>query len=129
MTGAEYVADICKRLDQAERVPFRRVSPEGWRPKVAECHQNVDAWVKANPGTAAVRGWVTYASFGDLGVGLTAHSVVQDTDGRLFDITPLLDESLRRGMRFVRHVGDEAMFFAAKKISVSLNCPCSEGAG
>ncbi len=89
MNRADYEADICGRLDQAERVPFKPVFIGDWRPQVAQCHENVDAWVKGNLGAVAVRGWVTYASFGELGIGLTAHSVVQDSDGRLFDITPL----------------------------------------
>lgn len=128
MTGAEYVADICGRLGQAERVPFCQVRIGDWKPEASKCHENVDAWVKTNPGTVAVRGWVTYASFGSLGTGLTAHSVVQGPDGSLFDITPLRDESCRQGMRFVRHIGAEATFFAAKQISIFINCPCTEGA-
>lgn len=103
-------------------MPFRQVSLGDWRPKVGDCHANVNIWVKANPGTTAVRGWVTYASFG-IAIGLTAHSVVRDTDPRLIDITPLENEHNRSSMRFVPHLGDEDVFFAVLKMDICINCP------
>lgn len=70
---------------------------------------------------------MTYADFG-VNVGLTAHSVVQGPDGRLFDITPLETESHRQGMRFIRHIGDDQAFFEAKERSLCITCPCHRGA-
>jgi hypothetical protein len=84
---------------------------------------NVDAWVQANPGSVALRGWVTYANF-LVAIGLTAHSVVQDADGQRFDITPLEDENLRQGMAFIRHIGGGDAFFEAKAKGLWINCPC-----
>ena len=126
MTRAEYESAVCARVDEAIRVPFRRVSLPDWSPKVAECHQNTDAWVRANPGVAAVRGWVTYASFGGDSVGLTAHSIVRDQSGVLVDITPLADESARAGMRFVEHEGDPALFDEMKAVDINIYCNCLE---
>jgi hypothetical protein len=82
----------------------------------------VDRWVEANPGTTAVRGWVTYADYG-IARGLAAHSVVQGTDGQLFDITPLESEYIRSTMQFIRHVGDEQTFFEMEKLK-EIRCPC-----
>jgi hypothetical protein len=52
---------------------------------------------------------------------LTAHSVVRDTDGQLFDITPFRDESLRLG--FIEHEGDNAAFDRVKTASVQILGP------
>jgi len=125
MDRARYEADICNRLRQSDRIPFLTVSIGDWEPKVGECHQNVDTWVKARPDCMAVRGWVTYACFGDNSTGLTAHSVVQFADGELLDITPLEREGLRGGMRFVRHLGDEESFTVEKHRNLFISCPCS----
>jgi hypothetical protein len=122
MTRAEYELAVCARLDQAVRVPFRQVSFADWSPKVAECHQNADTWVAANPEFEAVRGWVIYASFGGDSVGLTAHSIVRDQSGALFDITPLGDEGARDGMRFVEHEGDPAIFEKMKATGINIDC-------
>ncbi len=118
----DYITSICKRLGEAEHVPFKPVSSDGWNPEVAHCHRNVDKWVEANPGHTAVRGWVTYASFGN-SLGLTAHSVVRDANGRLFDITPLENEYYRVNMNFISHVGDEQTFFAIKNLGICIACP------
>jgi hypothetical protein len=122
MTREEYEAAICARRHQAIYVPFRPVSIDAWTPGVAECHRNADTWVKAHPDWEVVRGWVTYASFGGDSVGLTAHSVVRDRSGILFDITPLLDETLRAGMRFIEHEGDANTFFMMKTRSINIHC-------
>jgi hypothetical protein len=112
MTREEYEADICARLDPtAEPVPFRPVTLDGWKPDVACCHRNVNRWVAAYPGTAAVRGWILHQSFDELGHGLTAHSIVRDVDGTLYDITPVL-EGAQRGGAFVEHQGDDTLFLA-----------------
>ncbi len=122
---AEYEAAICKQLMGAKPVPFRKVSLDGWRPRASpHCHENVDTWVRAMRGHRAVRGWVflkecyTGSGFGE---ELTAHSVVRDEKGNLFDITPIQDEKLRQSMRFVLHVGDERLFWEFANRSIC--CP------
>jgi hypothetical protein len=115
----EYEAGVCNRLDEAQAVPFEEVFIGHWRPLVAQCHENVDRWAQSHPEYTAVRGWVTYASFGDGMFGLTAHSVVKDAGGRLFDITPLEDESLRPGMLFVPHLEDDASFHRLRQVRAS----------
>jgi len=120
MTRSEYIASICARRDQAVQVPFVEVSPDGWTPEIAGCHPNVDRWVKENPGCEAVRGWITYMVFGPAGVQLTAHSVVRDERGSLFDITPV-KEGQPRGGAFVEHQGDPALFCKMKDHDI--RCP------
>lgn len=118
---SDYEASICQRLDQAVHVPFHQVSVPDWSPKVADCHANVDKWVQAHPECTAIRGWVTYADFG-VAIGLTAHSVVRNIDGRLIDITPLGNEDCRLGMRFIPHLGEDRDFFALKELGIYINC-------
>ena len=53
----------------------------------------------------------------NFGLELTAHSLVRDENGDLFDITPLSDERPRGGgfMRFVEHIGAEEFFWELEK--------------
>ncbi len=126
LVRSDYEASIRKRIYQAQPVPFRKVSfRNGDDAQVSECHRNVDRWVEENPGTAAVRGWVTCMDF-QIAIRLTAHSVVRDTDGHLFDITPLGNERERSGMNFVAHLGDEQIFCAIKESGIFIDCPCEQ---
>jgi hypothetical protein len=126
LNRAEYDRGICSRLAKAEGVKFRKVSLGEWIPIVGDCHNNVDRWVGEVLGHRAVRGWVSYKECivnGRLGLELTAHSVVRDENGGLFDITPLCDERMRGGMRFVEHIGDESLFWAVEKTNRFICCP------
>jgi hypothetical protein len=70
---------------RATFVPFRDVRLEsGYAPQSNRCHQNVTLWIAENPTFKAVRGWLSH---GDL--LFDKHTVVRDSDGGLFDITPL----------------------------------------
>ncbi|MDW9502244.1 hypothetical protein [Sinorhizobium meliloti] len=117
----EYERDICARAEAAVRVPFKEVSFAGWAPKGAECHENVDHWVRHHPECTPVRGWLAYASYGSDEFGYAAHSVVRGPDGNLFDITPTIDPEYQRG-RFVIHVGDEQTFLEMKDLSNEIHC-------
>lgn len=123
-TRREYESRICERLAAAQPVPFRGVSIDGRHPEIGRCHENVDRWIQANRQCTALRGWVVYASYGEGMLGVTAHSVVRDADGQLFDITPVSDERVRQGMLFVPHEGDDASFDTLRAGSgLSFTCP------
>jgi hypothetical protein len=63
-----------------------------------QCHQNADVWVRANEGWSVVRGWLVFDYTHPLFFPeiprpyfrFTAHSVVQDPAGKLWDVTPML---------------------------------------
>ncbi len=114
----DYETTICARLPEGEAVPFKEVFIGEWHPKVAECHDNADAWVGSHRQCVAVRGWVTYASFEGDAVGLTAHSIIKDADGTVFDITPLRKEDGRKGMRFIAHHGDDPFFLKSSRSAI-----------
>lgn len=119
---SDYKKDVCGRISEACPVPFRRVEPiEGWEPRVACCHKNVDQWVEMHPETTAVRGWVGYARYGKGLLDLTAHSVVRGADGVLFDITPTEDPNAYRGP-FVVHHGDDQSFFEMERMKQPIQC-------
>ena len=120
----QYEWDICVRLKASQVVPFKEVSVGDWRPERSRCHDNVDIWIKSNPRHVAVRGWVVYASDGKDSVGLTAHTVVKDENGNLFDITPIEDERARPGMIFVFHLGNDVSFHALRSdAGIFFTCP------
>ena len=91
----------------AKRLPFKEVSIGSWRPEAAKCHDNAKHWVASNKGCRVVYGWLV-ESFGVFHY-LYAHSVVQDADGILFDITPYLSAN-RQILPFVPHSSDDAQF-------------------
>lgn len=123
ITRADYEISIFARLGEASYVPFKDISSVRWTPRKAECHRNVDLWVAAHPDHVVVRGWITEYEFFQ-GVRLTAHSVVQDISGKLFDITPVEPENelYRRQSRFIRHLGDDQEFAAIKAVCLYLDC-------
>jgi hypothetical protein len=127
MDPQAYVTAFCQRMHEARRVPFEDVSTGDWQPEVGHCHQNVAAWVERHPDHIEVHGWVVWHATYN-GVRMTHHSVVQTPDGLLIDITPLLDESYRAGMRFVRHVGDEQTFWEIKATMNAFDCYDGEAA-
>lgn len=122
MTRIEYEKSICDRLSQASHVIFRRVFfTDGSLPVQSACHQNAVRWVEENPGATVVRGWVTYADFG-VSIRLTAHSLIRERDGQLFDITPLGNERDRDSMRFIPNLGDEQSFVSMTESDIFIDC-------
>ncbi len=123
---AAYETGICDALVNATVPLYRKVSFAEWAPRISHCHENVDFWVEKNPGHSTVRGWVLYMSCahpsGVMGTMLTAHSVVREPDGTLYDITPLGDEGVRASLRFVPHIGREEEFWQWEKSNRCICC-------
>ena len=122
----EYERDVCARRGSATDVRYEPDASFGdWKPKVAECHANVDYWVAHREGYAPVRGWLAYMSGGDVH-GYTAHSVLRDPHGELADITPVEDRNFTR-RRFIPHLGDDATFLRMRTLNLNIlcqgNCP------
>jgi hypothetical protein len=89
----DFLADLARRLydrrQEAVVVPFRNCSSEAFQPAEQDCHRNVDLWCKGHPSHMPVRGWVIFEVYSPLGFcRFISHSVVEDEDGVLFDITP-----------------------------------------
>lgn len=92
------------RRGEAVVVPFSERSIDDWKPSEGQCHRNVDWWV-LNTKSTAIRGWLFF-DFHNTSLGLipfvrfTAHSLVQDEDGTLRDITP---SKASQRYPFIRH--------------------------
>ncbi|MFM0072596.1 hypothetical protein PQQ86_15680 [Paraburkholderia sediminicola] len=82
---------------------------DAWTPTLGACHENVRRWVESHPAHKAVRGWLD-VSFLALPPArrFTAHSVVADEHGDLFDVTLGASDP---GCTFIRHPGSDEDFF------------------
>ena len=88
----EYSGPLIERLGEAVFVQRARVRVGEWVPVAHDCHVNVGEFCSRCSGYTHIRGWL-YFDFGGYAL-LNAHSVVQDPDGKLIDITPTLAESI-----------------------------------
>jgi hypothetical protein len=123
----EYESDICARSGSAVDVRHDPGAFIGeWKPKVAECHANVDYWVDHHAEYTVVRGWLAYMGGGTDFHGYTAHSVLRDPCGELVDITPVEDPNFIR-RRFTPHPDDKATFLRMRTLDLNIlcqgNCP------
>ena len=85
----EYTQRLYLRVGQGEVAPPARVSIDDWTPVENDCHANVTTWCKSSNGFEIVRGWLYFDLAGLLPYVLfNAHSVIRDSAGELWDITP-----------------------------------------
>lgn len=88
--NAAYTSAIRQRLDEGVFVLPSRVSIGDWEPQANHCHDNVTFWCNSKPEFQAVRGWLYMDMSGQFEYEVfLAHSVVRDSDGQLWDITPM----------------------------------------
>jgi len=96
------------RRESGVLVPCERRETVGWNPSPRDCHKNSDQYAMENVGHRSVRGWLI---FDDSDIGryrFLAHSVVEGSDGKLFDLTP----SPAPRPPFLPHEGPEGEFEA-----------------
>jgi hypothetical protein len=99
--------DVLRRAVAGQTVELVEKVLRDYEPTSHLCHDNVREWVKLYPKYKQVYGFLV-ANQRDTDTSVViAHSVVEDTDGTLCDITP--SESEFR-YPFVRHVGSDAEF-------------------
>jgi hypothetical protein len=84
-----YVANLYDRRNEGGIIPGGRIEGTDWTPAFNDCHANVNALCGADPRYRPVRGWRYFDFHNFLSfVRFTAHSIVADASGRLWDITP-----------------------------------------
>ena len=59
-----------------------------WEPQPKCCYQNVDLWIEQHPNCKAIRGWLVSIEEGFPVARFIPHSVIEEPDGTLVDITP-----------------------------------------
>lgn len=113
-------AGLAARLSRAtanlrviEPLPRLADDPE---PTPSQCHQNAKAYAERHAGYRVVRGWLVSGGVFD------AHSIVELSDGRLVDPTPL---AIRPP--FLRHPGPDSEFDAILEQSWNQIIAVSEG--
>lgn len=80
---------VLGRLGDQVRLKRKTARIGDWEPKVHECHDNVKYWVERNPEHKHVFGFVLFDLRALNGcLRISAHSVVEDENGVLCDITP-----------------------------------------
>jgi hypothetical protein len=82
------------------------------------CHKNVEGWVLVHPGTRPVYGWLIQGDLWDF--RFMAHSVVENEDGNLTDITA---RPSGERYRFLRDIGNRTSFEMFKSIAVLYYTP------
>jgi hypothetical protein len=93
-----YAAGLFARLDEAVDLIRTQVSIGDWSPVNGRCHENARTWVERNPHHKHVFGWHC-ADYSETGFfRFYAHSVIEDEEGKLHDITP----NSRPARRFLR---------------------------
>jgi hypothetical protein len=107
---------VIARRTQAKVVRRIAVTLGGWTPDPKHCHGNVARWVATNPDHVAVPGWqiIDAPSLGLPYVDVIAHSVVEDGNGDLVDITPVAPLLTLLQIPFLRHWGTVAEFEGLK---------------
>ena len=110
---SKYFKRLYERRIEAVKVQFREVRFKGWQPVPNKCHDNVDHWVNCHTQSKAVRGWIFWPPDETGRCTFMAHSVVEE-NGELIDITPIDENTPRKGLFFLTHLGSEAEFALMK---------------
>lgn len=82
------------RRHEAVLIPFEERQISSGPPLEHQCYLNNDRWCRENPGHKSICGWLVF-DFNRDSEGLwpvcrlTAHSVIEDPAGNLFDLTPI----------------------------------------
>jgi hypothetical protein len=103
---AAIAESLYQRRDSGVLVPYEPRDLD-WSPRPNDCHNNTDRYVIENAGHRSVRGW-RILDYSDVGLArFLSHSVIEDAEGHLFDITPTPS---RNPPRFLVHEGPEGQF-------------------
>ena len=107
MTADEnaYFQELWTRERGAPVPTFLVATCAGEPPKPNECHRNAEIFAFENEGFVRVAGWLNETNASRL----AAHSLVENGEGELFEIT------CEHSFRFIRHVGELSVFEALRK--------------
>lgn len=86
----QYASYLFSRIDKAEHLAFIPVEINGQSPAPNDCHENARAFVLLNPIYKIVYGWICVdGGLESSSIDFIAHSVIQDINGNLYEITPI----------------------------------------
>ena len=108
-----YAKVLYEKRGEAIYVPRVTVVLPGWQPKANECHENCAEWHLRQGNCKIVHGWVCVDA-SEIGFyRFSAHSVIEDSSGSLFDITPT---SITSELLFLSGGLDTDSYFEATNI-------------
>lgn len=84
-----YAKFLYSNVTDAVYLKFLDVTINGSKPKPKECHNNVNKFIEQNISFSPVYGWLVIDAPTTSQCLFLAHSVIKDTDGKLFEITPI----------------------------------------
>src|SRR5438552_1049877 len=87
---SEYAARLYARRGDAVTIRDVRVQIGDWMPIPQDCHGNVATWIEYDKKSKPVYGWLVADYSGIGSVSFFAHSIVENEEGELLDITPNL---------------------------------------
>jgi hypothetical protein len=94
----DYIDELVSRIPTAKIVRVEEVTIGEWAPKENLCHDNVKMLCKNNSSYKHIYGWL-YSNNSEFGfINFMFHSVAQNEQGELIDITP---SSARRKYPFL----------------------------
>jgi hypothetical protein len=86
----DYASYLFGRVSESEHLKFKVVNLNGNHPLPNNCHENARKFVQSNPSYGVVYGWICVDDgLASPSVDFIAHSVIQDVNGNLFEITPI----------------------------------------
>ncbi len=86
----KYSSYLFSRINESGSLTFKQVEIDGQLSLARNCHENTRGFLKSNSSHKIIYGWIFEKSESKLEhIEFFAHSVIQDPDGYLFDITPI----------------------------------------
>lgn len=103
----EYGRELYNRRNEAVELGWADCDNEEWIPTENNCHINVSELCSVNHTLQPIRGWLFFDLEGINRVQFVAHSVVRDSAGMYYDITP--PNNIQRPP-FIIAIDDEEFF-------------------
>lgn len=87
----QYASYLYGRINEASFLTFKHVSMNGQAPTPKNCNENARFFVASDSSYKIVYGWICVdGGNASPSIDFIAHSVIQDSNGQLYEITPVL---------------------------------------
>lgn len=108
-----YAKALYERRGEAVYVDRVNIELPDWQPKANECHDNCTEWYLRHGNCQIIHGWLCIDASALGFYRFVAHSVIKDSSGLLFDITP---SSISSELPFLRGGLDTDKYFEATDV-------------
>jgi len=108
-----YAKLLYEKRSEAIHVPKVAVELPGWQPIANECHENCAEWYLRQGNCEIIHGWICVDASAMGFYRFVAHSVIKDSTGSVFDITPT---TISSEMLFLSGGLDSDQYFEATDV-------------